>query len=304
MTRRISAGSAGGAGVAGLQAFTTTITSADNLDITVDPAGTGRFLVDGPTQLQSQNQLRFADNNNSNYVGFQSPATISTNRIWTLPAADGSNRQTLTTNGSGVLTWQTPTISVEDEITSTVAHFVTLTTATTNTTINTVRRSSTKLTFQPSTGTLSTTIVSATTFNGALATNLSQRVNSLGVNTNAGGQGEIRATGDITAHFSDERLKTFKGKIENALDKIEQLNGYYFIENEKAKELGYNNDNLQVGVSAQEVERVLPEVVADAPINANFEDTDYKTVRYEKLVPLLIEAIKELKTIVDKKLEK
>ena len=68
-----------------------------------------------------------------------------------------------------------------------------------------------------------------------------------------------------------------------------QLNGYYFKENETAKKLGYENDRLQVGVSAQEVQKVLPEVVTEAPI-----DDNYITVWYEKLVPLLIEAIKEL----------
>ena len=106
--------------------------------------------------------------------------------------------------------------------------------------------------------------------------------------------GALTATGDITAYYSDERLKDFDGKIEGALDKVGQLNGYYFRENERAKELGFDNDDLQVGVSAQEVEAVLPEVIKPAPV-----DPMYKTVQYEKLVPLLIEAIKELKAEVD-----
>lgn len=120
------------------------------------------------------------------------------------------------------------------------------------------------------------------------------RINSLGVDTNCSGTaGEIRATNNITAYYSDERLKRITGNIENALDKVQQLNGFYYYENEVAKSLGYNNNERQVGVSAQEVEKILPEVIADAPINNNFEGADYKTVRYEKLVPLLIEAIKE-----------
>ena len=73
------------------------------------------------------------------------------------------------------------------------------------------------------------------------------------------------------------------------------LGGYYFKENELAKELGYENDKRQVGVSAQEVHDVLPEVVTSAPI-----DDKYLTVWYDKLVPLLIEAIKELSAKVDK----
>ena len=94
--------------------------------------------------------------------------------------------------------------------------------------------------------------------------------------------------------LSDERLKDFEGKIPNALDKVSQLNGYYFKENETAKDLGFNNDLRQVGVSAQEVEAIMPEIIKSAPINEE-HGTDYKTVQYEKMVPLLIEAIKELK---------
>ena len=154
------------------------------------------------------------------------------------------------------------------------------------------------------------TYSSGTTYNGsaaitisipqAIGTSSSVQFGSFGVGTAASGTtGEIRATNNVTAFFSDARLKDFKGTIPNALDKVLALNGYYFTENARAKELGYNNDKMQVGVSAQEVEAVLPEVIADAPINANFEGADYKTVYYDKLVPLLIEAIKELKAEID-----
>jgi hypothetical protein len=120
--------------------------------------------------------------------------------------------------------------------------------------------------------------------------NSNLQLNSLGVGTAASGTtGEIRATNDVTAYFSDARLKTFEGVIPNALDKVNSLNGYYFRENDTAREIGYNNPNRQVGVSAQEVEAVLPEVVTTAPIS-----DEYLTVKYEKMVPLLIEAIKEL----------
>jgi hypothetical protein len=133
----------------------------------------------------------------------------------------------------------------------------------------------------------------------------SMKVGSFGVGTAASGTaGEIRATNNITAYYSDARLKDFKGKIGDALYKVSQLNGYYYTENEKAEEFGYNNKELQVGVSAQEVQAVLPEVVTAAPfdLNENNESKsgeNYMTVRYEKLVPLLIEAIKELKAEVE-----
>jgi len=115
-------------------------------------------------------------------------------------------------------------------------------------------------------------------------------LNSLSVGTqDTGVPGEIRCTNNITAFYSDERMKTRMGNIENALDKVRQLSGFYYHGNETAAALGYDTDVAQVGVSAQEVQAVMPEVVAPAPVDAN-----YMTVRYERLVPLLIEAIKEL----------
>ena len=127
-----------------------------------------------------------------------------------------------------------------------------------------------------------------------VATSSHVQFHCLGLGTGASGvSGELRATGNITAYYSDERLKDMHGKIEDALEKVESINGYYYKENEKAKELGYDNDKMQVGVSAQEIEKILPEVVTGAPIADEIEE-DYKTVYYDKLVPLLIEAIKEL----------
>jgi len=130
---------------------------------------------------------------------------------------------------------------------------------------------------------------------GGFTTGSNAQVNSLGVNTAASGTaGEIRATNNITAYYSDERLKNFESVIGNALDIVKSLNGYYFYGNDKAAEFGYDTEKRQVGVNAQEVQRVLPELVTEAPI-----DPDYLTVYYEKLVPVLIEAIKELSDKVD-----
>ena len=81
------------------------------------------------------------------------------------------------------------------------------------------------------------------------------------------------------------------------MDIVSQINGYYYTGNKTAGELGYDTEIQQVGVISQEVEAVLPEVVTTALINENIPQDkvrDYKTVKYEKMVPLLIEAIKEL----------
>ena len=117
------------------------------------------------------------------------------------------------------------------------------------------------------------------------------------------GAGAIYATGNITAFFSDKRLKTVSGKIENALDKVAKLSGVYYTFNDTAKSFGYDSDEEQVGVIAQEVEAVLPQIVKAAPFdldenNNSKSGENYKTVQYDKLVPLLIEAINELQAKV------
>jgi hypothetical protein len=127
---------------------------------------------------------------------------------------------------------------------------------------------------------------SAATFT---STSQNSQFNSVGVGTAASGTaGEIRATNNITAYYSDDRFKTNLGNIPDALAKVLTLNGFYYEANELAQSFGYEKI-LEVGVSAQQVQAVQPEVVAPAPIDEN-----YLTVRYERLVPLLIEAIKEL----------
>ena len=117
------------------------------------------------------------------------------------------------------------------------------------------------------------------------------------------GAGAIYATGAITAFFSDKRLKTVRGKIQNALDKVAKLSGVYYTFNDTAKSYGYDSDEEHVGVIAQEVEAVLPQIVKAAPFdldenNNSKSGQNYKTVQYDKLTPLLIEAINELRAKV------
>ena len=135
------------------------------------------------------------------------------------------------------------------------------------------------------------------TFDG---TNLAVAGN-LNVNQVSGNHGQlivggaISCVGNITAFTSDIRLKTEIQPIENAVAKLLKLNGFTYEHNELAESLGYERNGERFsGVSAQDVKEVLPEAVKPAPANA-----DYMTVQYEKLVPLLIEAIKELKAEID-----
>jgi hypothetical protein len=106
--------------------------------------------------------------------------------------------------------------------------------------------------------------------------------------------GDGQFQGNVTAYFSDQRLKDVIGKIDNPISKVLNLRGVYYKENEKAKELGYDCDDVQVGVIAQDVQKVLPEAIKPAPGHE-----EYMTVQYEKIVPLLIEAMKEQQGTID-----
>jgi hypothetical protein len=116
--------------------------------------------------------------------------------------------------------------------------------------------------------------------------------------------GDFLATGDVYAYYSDERLKEKTGKIENALDKVDAIETFYYTHNDKAVELGYEGKEQQVGVSAQSVAEVMPEVVHLAPIDDDgkgnsISGENYQTVNYARLVPLLIESIKELRAEIE-----
>ena len=97
------------------------------------------------------------------------------------------------------------------------------------------------------------------------------------------GDGYVWAANDITA-FSDERVKTNLQKIEGALDKVSNINGYTFTRTDYTSE--DDKDKRHVGVIAQEIQKVLPELVHE-------DDKGMLSVAYGNMTALLIEAIKE-----------
>ena len=116
----------------------------------------------------------------------------------------------------------------------------------------------------------------------------------------AGGVGIVKTLnvgGDVVAYASsDKRYKDNLQAITNPIDKVKSLTGYTFTWNDKHEQFNGNND---IGVVAQEVEKVFPEIV-------DTRDDGYKAVKYEKMVAVLIEAVKdqqkqidELKAIID-----
>ena len=111
--------------------------------------------------------------------------------------------------------------------------------------------------------------------------------------------------GDITALTSDKRLKTNIEIIEDPLEKINKLSGFtYDWSKEKCEMAGFKpSDERQVGVFAQDIQAVLPEAVKPAPFDnedgKSKSGENYLTVQYEKIVPLLIESIKEQQKMIE-----
>ena len=104
--------------------------------------------------------------------------------------------------------------------------------------------------------------------------------------------------GELTAYASDARLKDVSGNIDNAVEKVKALNGVIYTWNDLAYDKGLktyaDEKKPEAGLLAQDLQKVLPEVVVPAPF-----DNEYLTIKYERVVPLLVEAIKEQQSEID-----
>jgi hypothetical protein len=114
--------------------------------------------------------------------------------------------------------------------------------------------------------------------------------------------GSAYFSGDVVAYSSDKRLKENVTPIGDSLNKIKQISGVYFDWKDKIEGTDFvPAQKHDVGVIAQDVQKILPEVVTLAPFDTDSygkskSGENYLTVKYDKLVPLLIEAIKEIST--------
>jgi hypothetical protein len=120
------------------------------------------------------------------------------------------------------------------------------------------------------------------------------------------GGGNMYAAGNIIAYSSDERLKENVVTIPNALLLLDKLRGVYFDWKPLVDTLGFvPMDRHDIGVIAQEVEKVVPQAVKQAPFDAlgnggSVTGEYYKTVQLEKIVPVLIQSVKEQQAIIEK----
>ena len=117
--------------------------------------------------------------------------------------------------------------------------------------------------------------------------------------------GALSLVGDITALTSDKGLKKNIEIIKNPLEKLNKLSGFtYDWSIDKCEEAGFiPKDERQIGVFAQDVQSVIPEAVKPAPFDTedgvSKSGDNYLTVQYEKIVPLLIECIKDQQTMIE-----
>ena len=240
-------------------------------------------FLDGSTQSSGQNITSNSINTSSINTSSISANSIVTNFI---TFSDGSRQSSI------------PKTLVGNENFSTATYYplLTLTAAGSITSANT---SSLGLSYVPSTGTLTATILSSTSLATGTLTATILSSTSLGIGTAASGViGEIRAANNITAYYSsDARLKENVVNISNPISKVKALNGVEFDWTDKyleehGGEDGYFLRKHDIGIIAQELEKVLPEIVADRP-------DGYKAVKYDRIVALLIEAIKEQQKQID-----
>ena len=124
------------------------------------------------------------------------------------------------------------------------------------------------------------------------------------VSSGIAASGNMTVTGNITAYYSDERLKEKTGEVTDALESVAKIDTFLYKSNDLAKEFGYASDEVQIGVSAQSVEKVVPQIVSLAPFDRDDDGVsksgeNYKTVDYARLSVLLIAALKEAKERIE-----
>jgi hypothetical protein len=268
-----------------------TSTNANTASAIVQRDASGNFSAGTITAALTGNVTGNVTGSSGSTTGNAATATtLQTARTINGTSFNGSANITITANTTNTLTLGTYLTGTSFNGSAAVTAAVDATT--TNTASKVVARDASG---NFAAGTITASLTGNASGSAATFTSTSQnsQFNSIGVGTaGSGTAGEIRATNSVTAHYSDDRLKTKLGNIEGALAKVKTLSGFYYEANETAQALGYK-PKREVGVSAQSVQAVLPEVVVPAPI-----DEQYLTVHYDKLVPLLIEAIKELEAKV------
>ena len=305
--RRITTGIQGGPIIGSLTTLDNTIKSIEtNDDIIFEPNGTGETKFGSNIMVNAAAVMKYADSDSSNFVGLKSPNTLAGDYTLTLPLTDADvANKALVSDGAGQLSWAATEITISDNTTDAATYYPLISTSTSGG-VTGLNVSSSKLTFQPSTGTTQTAIVRGGT--GA-SNNLILRSTSNGSkgqvyvdestasSTTATGAlrvaGGLGVAGQLTAATIVETSSiVFKENInplESALDKITKLAGVMYDRKD-------GSTKGEVGLIAEDTYKVIPNVVTKD------EKGDIYGIQYTKLSAYIIEAIKELrKEITDLK---
>jgi hypothetical protein len=279
MARKITSGIVGRAVLGSLTTDNNSLQSvATNANLLLEPNGTGIVQSTKDLQINAANALRLADSDSSNYIALKSPATVSSNITYTLPGSGVTADYFLKTDGSGNLSWAQATITVTNQTADAATYYPAITTATSGT-LTAVSTSSNKLTYVPSTGTLSSTEmrVTASTASSTVGSGALVVTGGLGVG------GQLTAT--TIVETSSIVFKENVEPIDNALDKIMQLFGVTYDRKD--------NNEHEAGLIAEDVYKVVPELVS---LDANGKPHG---IKYTKLGAYLLESIKTLKAEID-----
>jgi hypothetical protein len=279
MARRITTGRLGRAVLGNLATVNNSIQSvATNASVLLEPNGTGIVQSVSDLQVNAANRLRLAASNSTNFVGLRAPASVASNITYTLPGSGVSANTVLRTDADGNLTWVAPFVSVVNQTADSATYYPAITTATSGT-VTSVGVSSTKLTYQPSTGRLSSTELRATATTASSSTSTGALVVSGGV----GIAGQMTAASIVET--SSIALKENVTPIENALESVMKLFGVTYDR--------IDTQEHEAGLIAEWTETVLPDLVTRDANGA------VVGIKYTKLTAYLIESIKTLKQEID-----
>lgn len=279
MPRKITSGTVGGQVLGNLSTQSNTFQSVKaNTNIVFTPDGTGvtQFTKDIYTSLNAG--VRFGDGD-TNYALIKAPSNLSANYTLTLPADDGTANQSLTTNGSGVLSWALPALIITNRTAADGNTYYIAMADSTSGTEDTLSIASDRLTFVPNPGRLSAAELRSTANTASTSTSTGSLVVSGGVGI--GGQ----MTAVSIVETSSITLKENINPIQNALASILQLKGVTYDR--------LDNNEHESGLIAEWTEEVLPELVT------RDGDNNVVGIKYTKLTAYLIEAVKTLKQEID-----
>jgi hypothetical protein len=278
MPRKITSGRVGGQVLGNLATLANAFESVEaNTNIIFTPDGTGVTEFTKDLYTSSNAGFRFGDSD-TNYAAIKAPSSLSSNYTLTLPTDDGTANQALTTDGSGVLSWGSPAVSVVNQTADSSTYYPALSAVTSGNTAS-ISVSDSKLSFVPSTGVLSSTELRSTSSTASTSTS----TGSLVVTGGVGVGGQVTAVSIVET--SSITLKENINPIQNALDSILQLRGVTYDR--------LDSNEYESGLIAEWTETVLPELVTRDIEN------NVVGIKYTKLTAYLIEAIKTLKTEID-----